>query len=171
MSRGRSRFKLQKSGEFVCGPIAVHNAKVWQTGSAPNWQTILDACRATDIDGTPQYRILLGEFALRTSKVLRIQRWLNDGHGCILLYATQVSRTKFEAHYVFVHPHTAHSNISPNIMVRNAVCYQKNQPDYAHIILKSWHQFQHLFMTQLDVVLSTGFHEHFPVAWRVIRKS
>lgn len=155
-SRARPpKYRTQKD-THTCGPVAVYNAMLWQTGIPPDWDTVLRTCDPCKVDGTSIDRICVGSVSLRTTKVDRMRGWLDAGHGFVLLYASKPTN----GHYVFVHPHRNHTPAKPRFVVRNSSA----KPWYIHRYYTRWHPFAQKCLKPYRAVDPV---EVFPVAWKV----
>jgi hypothetical protein len=173
-ARHQRRFILQ-SDNYSCGPVAIHNALVWQTGCAPNWREILANCQPCSEFGTDRFCILPGSIHVQTSKVVRMRQWLEQGHGFILLYCCDSVKCGDpecdkewcgkEPHYIFVHPASTNFQVDDKMMLRNAICYQ-SAPDYQHTV-ERWINFEDLFLKQDRWHDSRGELQTYPLAWRI----
>ena len=160
-ARYRRRFILQ-SDSYSCGPVAVHNAMVWQRGQAPDWSELVAECKPCPETGTSVCRMLAWCVSVRTSKLSRMRSWLIQGHGFILLYGKEQDKTTPEMHYVFIHPSTDDFETNSKVIVRNAICPQ-TAPDYRHAVVH-WDRWADLFGRRMSCMGT-----EVPVAWRIPR--
>lgn len=164
MIHGSPNYIFQRQ-EHTCGPVAMYNASLWQTGCVPDLPKLIAACAPTHDFGTASHRMFGDTVAVLTSKPTRMRGWLDSGCGFVLLHQLNEE----EAHYVFVHPHHHHSSTRPRFMVRNAI---DDVRGYRHVFYKQWHAFAKKYLQPMGPVYISDSEcpEYFPRAWLVKKK-
>ena len=154
----QSRYRLQKD-HFTCGPVAIHNAQVWQQGKADRWTSLMHGCKPDPEYGTAVKRMHFGKIVPCTTKRERMRQWVQkDGHGILLLCGVPVDKKHAFAHYIFVHPHATNK-----VMIRNGIGFDSG-PDYRHFVM-SWDQFAKIYLQPCHTMLNGDSH-NVPIAWR-----
>ena len=139
----------------TCGPVALFNAHLWQTGHEGELDQWIEMCQPNDEFGTPSARMPLDSFP--SFNPIRLKKWVvHDGCGLILL----CKRQKEKAHYLFLYCRPG----TKQIVVLNAI----KAKGYGPKLFRTWEQFEKQGYLDKSFYALRG--EQFPCGWRIDKK-